>query len=323
MKIRNIAISCALLTPVATATDINLSIQSAGSNAITVAPGGQVSYQVVAELSDAANEGLGLLSLDLSFEGGALSPANSPAGAPMNNFDRPLGMTNPIGFGGTPSAGKLLQVGGAQNTWNNTFAPVPMGTVITNIAKPGNALVVVSGTLNAPMKVGDFKLTAENILANVISQGQTGMPFWKVEAAGVGSVTELTVTVSAISADIASVSVSVPGAQTMTLDAGLASAGRSYMLLGSVSGTAPGLPILPNITIPLNYDIYTDFTVAFPNSGVLNNSFGTLDGQGMATAKFNMPANAPASVIGIVVNHAYVLLPVDFVSEAEPLTITP
>lgn len=324
MKTLSITLSSALLlTQAAGATDINLSVQVGGSNSATVTPGATVNYDIVAELSDAANEGLAFFSIDLSFEGGALSPAANPTTNPIMNFDRPAGMTNPQGFGGTAIGGDLVQIGGAQNTWLNFFAPVPNGTVITNVAKPGTPVVLASGTLTAPNVVGDFVLSAENIQANVIRQGETGSPFWAVDAAGIGSVSNLTVTVSALSVDLGTVSISTPVVRNLSLDAGALNGGRAYLMLGSISGTSPGQFILPGIVLPLNIDIYTTFTVEHPNTATLGNSMGNLDAQGHAVSTFKLPNGLSPTLAGLVVNHAYLLLPVDFVSEAEAIQIVP
>ena len=324
MKTLPIIISSAiLLAPLASATDINVSVEVAGSNSATVSPGETVTYSVVAELSDAANEGLAFFTFDLSFEGGALSAADSPTTNPMLNFDRPLGMTNPSGFGGTPVAGDLVQIGGAQNTWNNIFAPVPTGAVFTNVASPGTPVVLATGSVTAPLKVGDFELSVENLAANVIRQGEVGFPFWAVDAAGVGNVDNLTITVDALQTDVPTLSVTNPGTQTLTIDAGVPNAGRQYFLVGSISGTSPGQFVLPGITIPLNFDFYTTFTFANPNTSLLSNNMGTLNGSGQATATFNLPNTGNPGLVGLVIHHAYVLLPVDFVSEAEALELTP
>ena len=62
----------------ALATNLNLSLQSGGSNTVTVLPGANVNYAVVGELSDAASDGLAAFSVDLSFTGGALPAADAP-----------------------------------------------------------------------------------------------------------------------------------------------------------------------------------------------------------------------------------------------------
>ena len=183
----------------ASATNLHLSVQSGGSNTVVALPGANVNYAVVGELSDAASDGLAAFSLDLTFSGGPLPPANTPAAAPMTSFKRPAGMTNPAGYGGTVVSGTLVQVGGAQNTIRNTFAPFPNGNVITDVAQIGQALPLVTGQLTAPLVPGSYTLVPSNVVANVILQGQTGVPFWRVEKAQPGALTPLFVIVVPLS----------------------------------------------------------------------------------------------------------------------------
>lgn len=180
----------------ALATNLNLSVQSGGSNVVLVLPGTNVAYSVMGVLSDAASDGLAAFSIDLSLSGGPLAPADAPSGPPMVSFNRPAGLTNPAGFGGTPVAGTLVQVGGAQNTIRNVFAPFPNGTVVTGVAQQGQPLALVSGHFIAPTPQGTYTLTPSRIYANVIQPGQNGNPFWRVDKASAGTVTPLTVIVT-------------------------------------------------------------------------------------------------------------------------------
>ena len=182
--------------PPAHATNLNLRLESAGTTMVTVAPGTPVPWAAIGQLSDDANEGLALFSFDLTWSGGTLSPAAAPSTNPMLNFARPAGVNNPAGFGGTPSAGKLFQVGGAQNTINSSFAPYPIGTVITGVASPGQPVTLATGQLTAPAQAGTYSLSASNLVANVIRQGETGAPFWRVEKANPGFITFLIVQVT-------------------------------------------------------------------------------------------------------------------------------
>lgn len=318
-----------LLTALAAAaagqsTLLDLSVQSGGQNAVTVAPGATVPYAILGTLTNAQNEGLAMFSLDLGFTGGPLAPALAPVSGTMVNFNRPLGFTNPAGFGGTPSGGGLLQVGGAQNTIASTFAPVPTGAVVTGVAWPGQAATLVSGSLVAPSQVGTYVLTVGNVFANVIKQGETGVPFWKVSASGAGAVTPLTVSVRALSGDVASLSIATPGVQTLSLDAGGANAFRIFFLLGTISGTSPGIPLANGTTIPLNYDPYLQYTFDYPNGPILANSAGLLNAQGRATSWFVLPPGLPPEAASLTLHHAFVLLfPLDFASNPEVLDIAP
>ena len=114
----------------------------------------------------------------------------------MLSFTRPAGLTNPAGFGGTVVGGQLRQVGGAQNTIKNTFAPYPNGTVVTGVAAAGAPVTLASGQLTAPVAPGTYTLTPSGVVANVIRQGETGTPFWHVDRANAGTVQSLVVQVS-------------------------------------------------------------------------------------------------------------------------------
>ncbi len=209
------SLAVGLCSASAWASNLNVSVKSGGSNAVTVAPNTVVNFQVEGTLSDALNEGLALVGFDLTFTGGALPTTTvvTPAGAiscanPMPAFVKPDGITNPAGYGGTLIGGNLVQVGGGQNTINNSVnnpacapncAPFPIGAVLTGVAQPGGCgtAVIATGSVTAPAADGAYQLNVINLFANVIKDGETGAVFWATEAAGVGTITNLTINVSA------------------------------------------------------------------------------------------------------------------------------
>ncbi|MEE9296703.1 MAG: thrombospondin type 3 repeat-containing protein [Phycisphaerae bacterium] len=185
-----------LICSTAMATDLNVSVTSGGSDTITVVPcGGTLAYEVRGVLTDSGNLGLAGFVFDLTFSGGSLDPADAPSADPMLSFDRPAGMTAAGGFGGTVVDGRLVHVGGAQNTPNNTAdnAPFPIGTVITGVAHTEE--VLVTGLLTAPIEPGTYTLTLSNLGATVIVGDDQATGFWVVEPPGVGSIGNLTVVV--------------------------------------------------------------------------------------------------------------------------------
>jgi len=299
----------------AQASDLNVSVRASNGQAlIRVAPGAVVPYVIQGELGNGASGGLAMFALDLSFTGGALSQAATPTVMPMQNFAAPLGMVNPAGFGGTPSAGNLLQIGGAQNTINNTIAPTPTGVVIQNVAQAGAPVTLAAGMLNAPYHVGDFTLNANNVIANVLLPGQTGTPFWKVEPAGTGALSSLVVRVQSIRVGSTNpISASAHQSVAFSISAGAAYAGRTYVMLGSLAGTSPGLALPGGQTLPLTEDRYLQYTQHVPNSPILQHSTGVLDASGQATVTFHPIQRFE----GHTVWHAFYLVgPTDFVSEA-------
>lgn len=306
---------------VAHATDLNVRVRASnGSPTVVVSPGSTVPYGIVGELSDNASGGLAMFALDLSFSGGPLLPASTPTLAPMNRFASPLGFTNPAGYGGTRSAGALLQIGGAQNTIRNTIAAVPNGSVLVDVAQLGSPVTLAGGSLTAPYQVGTFTLSASNVQANVLRAGQSGLPFWTVDPANSGIPSSLQVTVQAMRLSQPVVSATSGQRVTMTIAAGPANAGRMYVVLGSTHGTSPGLTLPGGMVLPVAPDRYTQYTQHFPNSPILSNSFGTLDVNGRATVTFHPNGR----FAGQTVHHAFYLLgPIDFVSEAESINVQP
>jgi len=126
--------------------------------------------------------------------------------------------------------------------------------------------------------------------------------------------------------DTATLSISAGGAQTLTLDAGSAYELDLYLLLGSASGTSPGISV-DSFVLPLNIpDAYFSYTLLSPNTGLLASSLGILGSGGTATASFHIPAGlAPASLVGVTLNHAYLVFDnsaaVVLASNPAPLTL--
>ncbi|MSR75606.1 MAG: hypothetical protein EXS14_09095 [Planctomycetes bacterium] len=313
-----------LIAIVATAqlpTALNISVSSGSSSVVQTTPG-TLNYSVTAELSNTSNEGLAALVFDLVWSAGPIAQATP--GASTTSLRIPLGVNNPAGFGGTVSGNRLKQVGGAQNTINNTIGAYPNGAVVTMIAQTGAPLVVVTGSVNVPAAAGNYTLAIENVWCNVIRQGDLGVPFWNVDPAALGSITNLAVNCSLLSSATSSISIAAGGAQNMTLTAGSSFGNTAYFVGGSTSGTSPGTVVSPSLVIPLNLDWYTDFTISYANSGILSNNLGTLSAAGSANITFSLPGNTlPAALAGLVISHAATGLPPNFVSNAVNCVLTP
>lgn len=101
------------------------------------------------------------------------------------------------------------------------------------------------------------------------------------------------------------ISVQLGGKQRMGIDAGNASAGELYWVLGSATGTVPGVILGAGIQLPLAVDAYFNYTLSHPGGAPLKSSIGFLDTEGRATASFGIPANTDPSLAGLTLNHAY------------------
>lgn len=102
-------------------------------------------------------------------------------------------------------------------------------------------------------------------------------------------------------------SVAAGGGASFLLSAGPANALLPYLLLGTASGTSPGVP-LGGLVVPINPDPYTDFTLLAPGQPPLVDSLGVLDGNGVGQAGLLLPPGSPASLVGLTLDHAYVVI---------------
>lgn len=121
-------------------------------------------------------------------------------------------------------------------------------------------------------------------------------------------------------------SVSEGGLQQLHLDAGPSFAGDLYLILGSTSGTTPGIDI-DGLNLPLNVDTYLLDTLNNPNVIPMIDSLGFLDADGQANALWNLPPGVlSASEVGVTADHAALVLDlvfgnVTFTSNAVSLTL--
>lgn len=92
------------------------------------------------------------------------------------------------------------------------------------------------------------------------------------------------------------------GTQTLRLQAGVAHAGRSYWVVGSLNGTKPGVALL-GLHFPINPDPYTVATLSPLGPPWFLGFQGRLDGTGRATARISVPPGLPA----LTFQHAFVV----------------
>jgi hypothetical protein len=117
------------------------------------------------------------------------------------------------------------------------------------------------------------------------------------------------------------------GQVLLKLRAGWEHAGEAYMVLGS-GGCFPGFDI-DGVHVNLNKDTIFQYTLTNFNSGLLQGTFGTLDGLGWANATINMPGPVNPSFLGMHVSFEYLLLsgtgqrPVTFASDIVIVSFIP
>ncbi|MEM7306251.1 MAG: FG-GAP repeat protein [Planctomycetota bacterium] len=124
-----------------------------------------------------------------------------------------------------------------------------------------------------------------------------------------------------------SISVAAGGVQSFELSSCTGFAGQAYLVLGSQSGTSPGVSAF-GLTLPLNPDPYFLVTLNGSSASPLAGSFGSIDAAGGAAASFVLPPGSDAALVGLVLHHAFALLSATgaeliAVSNAEPLALLP
>lgn len=87
------------------------------------------------------------------------------------------------------------------------------------------------------------------------------------------------------------------------LDGGKPLSNQWYILLGSLSGTTPGLQIGP-AHLPLQPDLYFFLSAGSPG-GLHQRPFGLLDAQGRMTTSFKLDPRFPSEVVGARLHHAF------------------
>lgn len=102
------------------------------------------------------------------------------------------------------------------------------------------------------------------------------------------------------------VSLSAGGTVDFALNAGASFANTPYLVLGSVSGTSPGIPTAGGV-LPLQPDAWFHFTALHPNGALLPQSAGSLDALGLGAAAFVVPPGSSAALVGIQFSYAYLL----------------
>lgn len=92
-------------------------------------------------------------------------------------------------------------------------------------------------------------------------------------------------------------------------------ANRNYAILGSITGTAPGVAI-GSVVLPLNVDGFFSTVVSQLGSSALPGFLGTLNADGNAYAQFDTQIPVPSFLLGLEIDFAYITLsPYDAVSE--------
>ena len=101
-------------------------------------------------------------------------------------------------------------------------------------------------------------------------------------------------------------SITYGGTSKLSLFAGPAHAGKSYLILGGISGTWPGFPVSGH-QVPLNLDTWTFPILGLVNTSVFFDFLGTLDQNGEAQAKLIAMGNLGLEMLGQALHLVYLV----------------
>ena len=190
MRTRFFQAATAMLLAAATATaaTVTVSLNSA-QNGQTIAAGSTVNWSISFVVSSGDNAGLALLAADLAQADTNPALIDLPqAGsvpAPMANFARPAGISNPSnGYlgsqRGTAGQRDLIQIGGGQNTFGTARPPgtgiAENANVVGGVGQSGS-VILASGSFSAPATEGSYSYSVENVIANVLQSVGTPPAF--------------------------------------------------------------------------------------------------------------------------------------------------
>jgi hypothetical protein len=109
-----------------------------------------------------------------------------------------------------------------------------------------------------------------------------------------------------------------------SLNAGAAHGNRTYLILGSLSGTYPGTTLPGGAHLPLNWDTFTNLVLDALGTSIFPNFYGNLDASGEAEAFMNVLGPVDPALVGLKMYFAYALNnPWDFASNPVAIEILP
>jgi C1A family cysteine protease len=108
------------------------------------------------------------------------------------------------------------------------------------------------------------------------------------------------------------------------LDAGVAYAGREYVVGGGLSGAWPGTPLPGGDRFPVNWDWLSVYILGHPGSPLFQGFTGFLDSEGEATARLSIPGQSAVPFAGMRLTFAFTTKAAyDFVSNPVQIDIEP
>ncbi|MHC4376813.1 MAG: hypothetical protein ACYS26_09475 [Planctomycetota bacterium] len=106
--------------------------------------------------------------------------------------------------------------------------------------------------------------------------------------------------------DTSSASISAAGQQQLTVCTPETWAGRTFLILGSVNGTVPGI-LFEGDVLPINYDAYMHYLLVATGAGMILPQVGTLNSNGKGVNTIQLPPGLHPDCVGVVAHHLALL----------------
>lgn len=216
--------------------------------------------------------------------------------------------------GGITSAGatsQLITYDDRFGTQTATTMPIALGAGAGAAVPVGNRLVVGVGQ-TAVLIEADGSMSTLNFPVNQFNQTGAGTGNKAYFAGGLDGSTFATLSEmfvytnpDLLTADVADIPLSLGGRANFEFHAGAPEAGKSFVLLYSASGTAPGF-VFDGQLIPLNVDTLVIKSIVHPGAPPLYDAAGVLGPDGIAKPFFDIPPGLNPGLAGITLSFAAV-----------------
>lgn len=108
----------------------------------------------------------------------------------------------------------------------------------------------------------------------------------------------------------------------LALNAQPANAFQGYLIVGTLSGTAPGTPLPGGTTLPLNLDGFSTALINLTGSPFVVGFLGTVDDVGQASAQLDTISALPPAFVGLKMHFAFTtFVPFGLVSNAVEIEV--
>lgn len=127
-----------------------------------------------------------------------------------------------------------------------------------------------------------------------------------------------------LGADVFEISEATGGTVSFDLNGGAQNGGRGYIMLGSITGSAPGIPLPGGMELlPLNWDFFTSIMVGLINTPIFANFMGSLDASGKGYAALDTLGPVPGTASVEMVYAFGLANPYDLASNPVVIRIVP